>query len=529
MTLTHGKKWSRIADQDVIEQSRLFANELTAKAVADTTGATKADLDKIRAYTRRLSAGAVRAAADLAKGQLLIDAADLDNHPDLLNVNNGVIDLRTGERTPHNPDLLLTKCAPTDYKPDATHPDWDTALAALPPNVADWMQLRLGQAITGHPTPDDMLIVFHGSGANGKTTITIGVVKTLGEHAVTVPDRVLLANPGDHPTELMTLRGARFALLEETPEARHLNVKRLKDVMGKPRMSARYIQQDTVEWDATHSLFVSTNYRPRVDEVDHGTWRRLALVTFPHTYRRDGEDITGPNDRRGDDTLRDRIKTGRDGQHEAILAWLVDGARRWYANGQVMPAAPATVTDDTREWRRESDLILRWFDDNLIADPAFYIPGPEHYDTFTEWLTANGHQKWTSQTFADRFGQHDEIAGKKIIHTRIFLPSTRAGGLHEGLSDSRAPRSFGTAKPLPQRFWAWVGVRFRTEADDRAESRDQQKQGQWTAWTDEFGNFPMNSQMRDLPNHPSTASTDSTSKFAGDDPGHFHIRGFGDQ
>ena len=86
----------------------------------------------------------------------------------------------------------------------------------------------------------------------------------------------------------MTLRGARLALLEETPEARHLNVKRLKDTVGTPRMSARYIRQDTVEWDCTHSLFVSTNYRPRVDETDHGTWRRLALVTFPFVYRREG-------------------------------------------------------------------------------------------------------------------------------------------------------------------------------------------------------------------------------------------------
>ena len=299
------RKWVRTATEDVIEQSRLFATKLVVDAVA-----RRADPDKIRAYTRRLSSGAVRAAADLAKGQLLVDASAFDKRPDLLNVANGVVDLRTGVLGKHDPALLLTKCAPTDYVADATHPDWTKALKALPADVAKWMQLRLGQGITGYMTSDDKLPVLHGGGENGKTTITVGVTTTLGEHATIVPDRVLLSSPGDHPTELMTLRGARLALLEETPEARHLNVKRLKDVLGTPMMSARLIRHDNVSWAATHSLFVSSNYEPRVEETDHGTWRRLALVKFPYTYRKAGEKLTGPNDRRDDPTLRDRIMAG---------------------------------------------------------------------------------------------------------------------------------------------------------------------------------------------------------------------------
>jgi putative DNA primase/helicase len=462
-----GTKWSATTTEDVVEQSRRFAKLLLADVVR-----SGADPDTIRAYTRRLTAGAVRAAADLAKGQLLVDAAAFDAHPDLLNVANGVIDLRTGELGDHNPDLLLTKCAPTNYHPDAAHPDWDDALSALPADVADWIQTRFGQAITGHPTPDDMLPVLHGAGANGKTTITTAIDRALGEHATIVPDRVLLSNPGDHPTELMTLRGARLALLEETPEARHLNVKRLKDVLGTPQMTARLIRRDSVTWTATHSLFVSTNYRPRVEETDHGTWRRLALVTFPHTYRKPGVKLRGPNDLRGDPTLRERLKDGGDGRHGAVLAWLVTGARRWYENGQVMPVPPATVADDTRGWRHDSDLILRWFDDVLIADKDYYIPGTELYDTFVEWLNANGHQKWTSQTFADRFGQHDEIVSHRITHTRIWLPATDPGALRGGLTASRAPVPFGVPKNLPMRFRAWVGVRFRTTDDDRAQACD---------------------------------------------------------
>jgi putative DNA primase/helicase len=483
-----GRRWVATTDHDVIEQSRLFANHLVAEQVA-----AQADGDKIRKYTKRLSAGAVRAAADLAKGQLLADGAAFDRHPDLLNAANGVVDLRTGELGPHDPALLLTRCAPTNYRPGAEHPDWDLALDALPADVAEWVQLRLGQAITGHPTPDDVLPVFHGAGSNGKTTLTTGVARTLGEgdYAVTVPERVLLANPNDHPTELMTLRGARLALLEETPEARHLNVKRLKDVLGTTQMTARHIRQDTVTWSPTHTLFVSTNYRPRVDETDHGTWRRLALVTFPYTYRRDGETLHDEYDRRGDPTLRERVKLGLQRQHEAILAWLVDGARRWYAAGQEMPPPPPAVADNTRAWRRETDLILRFFDDNLIADPSYCVPSRDLYQTFTEWLAANGHQKWNDQTFAGRFGQHDEIAGLGIIHNRVR---------RERIADRK--RSF---EVLSGRFMAWSGVRYRTADDDRQEDQKATEQGKRESgrgWTGGVGLPPRKNSHEALTKTP---------------------------
>ena len=252
----------------------------------------------IRAYTRRLNAGSVRAVADLSRGLVLAEAAAFDQHPDLLNVDNGVVDLRTGELKPHDPALLLTKCSPAQYRTGAAHPDWTAALKALPDDVADWMQVRFGQAVTGHPPPDDLLPVLQGGGENGKSTVVAAIGRALGDHAVTVPERVLLANPSDHPTELMTLRGARLALIEETPEARHLSVKRLKDLLGSDQMSARYIRGNPVSWTPTHSLMLTTNYTPRVDETDHGTWRRLALVKFPYTFRKHSTPLLGDRDRR---------------------------------------------------------------------------------------------------------------------------------------------------------------------------------------------------------------------------------------
>jgi putative DNA primase/helicase len=96
----------------------------------------------------------------LARGIVERRVTELDRHPDLLNTPSGVVDLRTGDLLGHDPNLLMTKIAGAEYRPGATHPDWAKALEAVPDDTRDWLQLRLGQAITGHMTPDDVLTVF---------------------------------------------------------------------------------------------------------------------------------------------------------------------------------------------------------------------------------------------------------------------------------------------------------------------------------------------------------------------------------
>lgn len=442
--------WERTTDATVVEQVRLAAIKLHGMEAR-----SGADADRLKAISGLFAAHRLRAVTNLTRGILEVAADQFDRHPELLAARNGVVNLETGELLPHNPRLLLTKHTLVEYHPGAMHPDWDAALAALPPEVRDWMQRRIGQAATGHPTPDDVLPVLLGSGANGKSTLLAGIMRALGDYAVAVPERVLLANPGDHPTELMTLRGARLAVIEETPEARHLNVKRLKDVLGTEVMTARYIAKDVVSWSPVHSLILTTNYRPRVDETDHGTWRRLALVRFPYTYRNPGDALRGDSDREGDPTLRQRMRHGGDGRHEAVLAWIVRGALAWHRDGRVLPPPPPTVERDTWEWRAEADAVLAFVAECMVFEPDAHVRSTELFATFSEWLKGRGHQGWSDQTFAARFGAHQSITSQGVEYRQI---SATESGL------SRPPGILGG--DIPKRYRAWCGIRFRKSSDD---------------------------------------------------------------
>lgn len=447
-----GKRWMLCTEYDVIESARRWVLEkyIRASEMAD---------DKLRkTFHGYMGANKLRALVSLTRAQdgIRTELSEFDQDPDLLNCLNGVVNLKTGELLdpPHDPSRRITKLAPVEYDPDAEHKDWTAALEALPKDVRDWFQVRMGQATTGHIPEDDRLVVQQGSGENGKTSILQGIMRALGDYAVLVSDKVILAGVNMHGTELMVLRGARLALIEETPEERKLNVTRLKKTVGAPTMTAHYMRQDEVTWHSTHTLILSTNYLPEVRETDHATWRRLAMLRYPFTFRKADEECTSELDKQGDAGLRGRLNGTLGRVHSAILAWLVDGAWHWYDNGQTLPTLPPAVEEDTRNWRKQADLIMAFLDDELIEfDTSSHIVGIDLLETFNGWLVSHGQHGWGDQLFAARFGQHEDITrrGIKKIKTKASARRSRRPGASVGQLPSGAQ---------PASYQAWHGVRF---------------------------------------------------------------------
>jgi P4 family phage/plasmid primase-like protien len=448
MTWT-GKIWEGATDATVTEAVRLWAleafNTVLDRQRQDHHRDMRTQIDGWRGV---LSAGRLGSLVRLARGVLECKPDDFDSDPDMLNCPNGILDLRTGELQPHDPDQLMTKIAGCDYVKGATHPDWTTALTAMPGDMTDWFQLRMGQAITGHMTPDDLAIICQGGGQNGKSTISDACAEVAGKYHVVVSDRAMLGGASDnHPTEMMDFMGARYAVLEETPESRRLDTNRLKKLTGTREITARRIRQDSVTFEATHSLFVNSNYKPVVDETDHGTWRRLALVRFPYTYRTDPAEIRGPMDRLADPTLRQRVQTDPQVK-EAVLAWMVAGAQRWYDLALVMPQPPDYVMSETRKWRMESDPVLHFIEDHLAFDYDSHVISPELRDVFNAFLRERGGKEWGDKTFSARFGGHDRVAQHNVERKRIKR--------RPGLSTLHPEAVTGV------NYYAWLGVRFQT-------------------------------------------------------------------
>lgn len=408
-----GVVWSPITEERVTEVVRVHIVEWFRQAIGNASSdAERAGLKSL------LSKGKIKAVVDLLKGVLSKDAEVFDRSPDYLNCRNGVVDLRTGDLLEHSPEFLMTKVAGCNYVPGARHPDWEKAKSALEPEVREYLLARLGQAATGHTPPDDKIIFDIGPGGNGKSTFLEPCRRALGDFAGMVPQKLLLANPNDHPTEFMALRGLRLAICEELPEGGRLNTQRLKTIAGTESITARNVFKDNVSFEPTHGLFVNTNHAPQVVETDHGTWRRLEMVAFDRKFRATDGSI--------DKTLRQRVK--HRAVVEAALAELVQHAIRWYKDGQVMPDPPASVAKATTEWRGDSDDLFMFFHERLEADlNGGCVALSDLLYEFNLWLVDKNRTQWGDRLLTTRLATNETLPVKfeKVRTRRVVKPSGR--------------------------------------------------------------------------------------------------------
>lgn len=444
--------WRSVADSRVLGRVMEAATEWAAekfKTINDPRQAQK--LYKLRDDSKG------RKVMSQLETMVLQDDSAFDAHPQLLCVGNGVVDLRTGQLLSHDPALRLTKGTATAYVADAKHDDWNKVLSSLPVEKRDWLRGRFGQGITGRPPTDDRVVFLRSPGSGAKSTLLSALQTALGDHMAKMPDKILTSKGDAHSTEITELQGARLAYIEELPEGARLNVKRLKDLAGTGVMDGRRLYKDTIRWQATHTLFITTNYLPRVVESDKGTWRRLVMCEFPYTYVDRVEEITDPATQRvKDTTLRQRVTDGHGGRAEAALAWIVGGAREWYAAHEEMAPMPASVKQDTDRWRGTEDLISAFAGEYLQFDPEGLVSTRDLYAAFCCWQENNGRQIWAENTFKPRFEQHELIAGHRVESKRV----RRAAAV------SRAPQGLLTApQPRGSQVSVYTGVCWKPGED----------------------------------------------------------------
>ena len=453
----NGIRWAPLNDENVMERLGVWMDEKLRKAISD---ARKGKSDQVKDWIAVRSAGKALSILRWLKGLLEADLGEFDTNPDLLNCPNGVVDLRTGELMEHDPALLMTKCALVEYDPEAKCDDWDKALRALPEDVVPWFQVRMGQAATGYMDPTARLLILQSGGNSGKSTIMFAMKNVLGDYAIQMDDSVLLQRNSDRASsaspEMMALRGARFAYMDETPESAQLNDVRLKKIQGTPEITARDLFKSNVTFRNSITNMLSTNFPPKVARTDRGTWRRLALLKFPYTYVMPGFEKGLPEERPEDPGLLARVESDP-AVHKAVLAWIIEGARMWYANPLLLNDLPASVLDDTEKWRTEVDHVTRFIQEHLEFDPNSWVPGQELYRLFVEVVETEGARPLGKIEFGRRFTSNDlcRAAGVEAVSSR---PSAMVGSVD----------GYGGRMHIPEGnpvIRAMVGIRMRHVSD----------------------------------------------------------------
>jgi len=158
----------------------------------------------------------------LARSERPISPGHMDSDPMLLNCPNGTVNLRTGAVSAHSKEDRITCLCPTQFRPGVGSGLWESFLASTfgdDDELVRYVQRTLGYCLSGS-TAEQIMPVWWGTGANGKSTLLNAFMSVLGlDCALKAPEGLLLVrNSTAHPTQLADLHRKRFVACVETPD-----------------------------------------------------------------------------------------------------------------------------------------------------------------------------------------------------------------------------------------------------------------------------------------------------------------------
>jgi len=332
-----------------------------------------------------LSKSRLDAMLDLTKSELPASPDDFDADPWMLNLQNGVLDLRTGKLYAHDPGRFITKIAGTDYDPTAQCPTWDAFLerVLVDQDVIYFIRRAIGYTLTGS-VGEQALFFLHGSGANGKSTFIRAILDMLGDYGKQAAPQMLMY--GDrHPTEIADLHGARFVATIEVEEGRRLAEVLVKQLTGGDRITARFMRHDFFSFDPSHKIWLAANHKPIIKGTDYAIWRRIRMIPF---------DVVIPPAEQ-DSSLGDKLRAELPG----ILAWAVRGCLEWQKIGL---AAPEKIKRATEAYQTEMDLIAGYLAERCVVNSLASVTAGALYADYKVWAEESGEKPISQRSFSGR-------------------------------------------------------------------------------------------------------------------------------
>ncbi len=366
-------KWARFKDGFwTVGDNRNSALYPLAAKVVNLMTANAANKSQFATAISMKKQSKMSAAVTMIKGveSIIISKKDLDQHKNLLNCPNGVVDLETGILYPHSPELLLTQQCRAIYRPNFRNETVDKFLRDIQPNE-DTLNALLrftAYGITGEAREEKFLFI-DGKGGNGKGTFTGLILYIMNSYGCVFPIEGILLNgrPADPnaPTPAFTiLLSKRIVIADEIPPNVKLNVAVIKRLTGRDPIFVRPLHSEAfIIDDPTWTFLFSGNNLPEIVDVhDPGIARRLMNIQFT-------QDFTGD---RADVTLKQRLL--EPDALSAMLSILVDHSIAWYKEGLIISQ---DMKDATRRYLESQDFISEFIAENCIRRHDSFIPRKE--------------------------------------------------------------------------------------------------------------------------------------------------------
>ena len=281
----------------------------------------------------------------------------------------------------HKRSDLLTKV--TAYTPDFNHEsvlfyDFLDLITLNRDDLKEGLQIYLGSGCSGK-YPKDNVGLMQGGGGNGKTVLVEAVAHALGDYAGTLDIKYLttqdkFTGTSGHTDDIATTSGKRLCVSVESQEGKNFHEGNIKKFTGGDGIPVSFKHGHTFTMHPAFTLVILTNHKPKVTGRDTGIWRRLKYFPFEHSI---------PDDKKDLDFKAKMLQV--DGA--CIMAWLIDGCKKWYKNGY---GSFETIEQATAQYKANEDVLGNFINECCKVDPGFSVQANLLRTEFEKWCNENG-------------------------------------------------------------------------------------------------------------------------------------------
>lgn len=317
----------------------------------------------------------------------------LDDNPYLLGFTNGVIDFkekvfRDGKHSDYLSMSTGRKYIPYDEEKHGKIrleiEEFMNQLFPIP-ELCAYMWDHLASVLIGGNI-NQTFNMYNGSGSNGKSKLIELMELALGDYKGTVPVTMVTnerTGLGAVSPEIASLKGIRYAVMQEPSPGQELNPGPFKELTGGDTLQGRHLYQNSITFKPQFSLVVCTNDMFEIKATDDGTWRRIKPVPFLSKFGDYKKPFCDPKNEKWQFKIDRGIKENFERWVDVFMGLLVK--RAFETGGEVKNCA--VIERRKRKYRFEQDPIHEFTHECIQKEEGTnnFITNIELWNVYLVW------------------------------------------------------------------------------------------------------------------------------------------------
>ncbi|MCH5690109.1 phage/plasmid primase, P4 family [Niabella sp. W65] len=336
--------------------------------------------------------------------------SETDKNETRINLLNGtyVFNHSGGYLREFRPEDFLTYQLPFNYDPAAKRPLFTTYMYRCLPDISKQHVLQEFVASLFIPKAKmklEKILVLIGEGANGKSVFSDLIRALLGKENVSGFSTGELCDPKSYSLHMLQDKLLNYA----SEFSGSLNAERLKTIGSGEAVGVRPIYKEPYMMEDYARLAFNCNVLPKEVEQTEGFFRRFLIVEFDETIPEAERDLS----------LADKIINS---ELAGIFNWLLEGLNRLLTTGKM--TISAAVTSANEKYKKESDNVACWLDDQDIKPGTDPRPLAELYKIYKDYCHDNGYRPLSNKNLLNRMGKAGFESEKRSIGKVVFTKNT---------------------------------------------------------------------------------------------------------